>query len=359
MYATLEATPGLAAARRLADQRLISPDAIAGLPALVDQVCAEAGLWAPSVAARALAQSGGDIVRSVGLMRVWGAALPDYVANEIAAEDVQLVRRLSAAFAQIPGGQWLGPAPELASRLIRWDDDHPGDDRSVSDRPDGAGARSGTSAPASTGGPTSTCCDSQAPPTRAACERVRDMLGDAVIVSSSEDGPGRDPASVSIGPVISRATRAGVMSRGETASLVSQAALVLRHRREAVLAEVTAGYATVRVPHPRTRQPCSVVEVPIVEAEAVVDAEVDGHSALAIGWGASLGMIERRAIAIALIDGALQADSEANDEASLEQEILAVIDGSATNGFVEHLRLPHHASFASYLDQARPRKEQP
>lgn len=349
MYATLEESPGLAAARRLAQQPGgVDTTSSERFPALVEQVCAEAGLWSPDVAARALAQSGGDTVRAVGLLRVWAAALPRTVALDISPADVQLVRRLSAAYAEVPGGQWLGRAPELASRLLDWNDAPSlrtdADDEVV----DADGA-------------TATHSASQGkPPTRAECPRVRDLFTDVVVVPAPEDGPGQDPATAPLGHVIDRATRSGVLARGETASLVSLAALVLGRRREAVLAEVTAGHAALRIPHPRTGRPCAVVEVPLTEAEAVVDAEVEGHPALAIGWGASLAAIERRAIAIALLDGALQADTDASGGLAVDdQTVIAAIDGSATNGFVEHLRLPHHASFASYLDQARPRGTAP
>jgi alpha-D-ribose 1-methylphosphonate 5-triphosphate synthase subunit PhnI len=250
--------------------------------------------------------------------------------------DVQLVRRLSAAYPEIPGGQWLGQAPELASRLLEWGD------------AEAASPETETEEPAS-------ASPDAAPPTRAACPRVRDLFSDVMVLPAPEDGPGRDPASASLAPPIDRATRLGVLARGETASLVALAALVLGRRREAVLAEVTAAEVAVRILHPRTGRPCAVSEVPLVEAEAVVDADVKGQPALAIGWGVSLGSIERRAIALALLDGALQADDgTASAFAVDDQTVLAAVDGSATNGFVEHLRLPHHASFASYLDQARP-----
>lgn len=347
MYATLEESPGLAAARRLAQQPVdLDASAHEVFPVLVEQVCAEAGLWSPDVAARALTQSGGDTVRAVGLLRVWSAALPRTPALDVAPADVQLVRRLSAAYAEVPGGQWLGPAPELASRLLDWDDaaHRTGDDSPA----DSFGSADDFAEPVT---PTQTT-----PPTRAECPRVRDLFSDVVVVAAPEDGQGGDPATAPLGHSIDRATRAGVLARGETASLVSLAALVLGRRREAVLAEVTAAQLALRIPHPRTGRPCAVVEVPVVEAEAVVDADLDGQPALAIGWGASMATIERRAIAIALLDGALQADTGASGDPTFDdQTILAAVDGSATNGFVEHLRLPHHASFASYLDQARPR----
>ncbi|WP_250447752.1 carbon-phosphorus lyase complex subunit PhnI, partial [Actinotalea sp. C106] len=197
-------------------------------------------------------------------------------------------------------------------------------------------------------------------PSRAATGRVRDLLRGVPVIATEATADGADPArSVLVAP-FSRETRLGVLARAETASLVSLASLVLAERREAVLVEGTTSVADLRVPHPRTGVACRVAEVPVAEAEAVVDAEVDGLPGFAVGWGGSLGANERRVIALALLDGALQGGDEAAARLTLDtQTVLAATDGAATNGFVEHLRLPHYASFASYLAQARPVPEEP
>jgi alpha-D-ribose 1-methylphosphonate 5-triphosphate synthase subunit PhnI len=71
-----------------------------------------------------------------------------------------------------------------------------------------------------------------------------------------------------------------------------------------------------------------------------------------MGWGATMGTVERRAIALALLDAAMQADGELREPLVLdEQTVIAATDGPATNGFVEHLRLPHYAGFTAYLAQ--------
>ena len=68
---------------------------------------------------------------------------------------------------------------------------------------------------------------------------------------------------------------------------------------------------------------------------------MDGKPGLAVGWGASMGTVERRGISLALLDAAMQADGELREQLVLdEQTVIAATDGSATNGFVEHLRLP-------------------
>lgn len=114
--------------------------------------------------------------------------------------------------------------------------------------------------------------------------------------------------------------------------------------------ELTVEVIAVRVAHPRSGIPCVVAELPVTEVEVVLDAEVAGAPGLATGWGATLGTVERRALALALIDAAMKADGELRQTLVLdEQTIIAATDGAATTGFVEHLRLPHYASFAAYL----------
>lgn len=336
MYAAMHETDAVTTARSLAQQRSQAQDGLARLPVLEQQVCSEAGIWAPDAAAQAIAQTGGDIPNAVSLLKVWAAALPHTASFPVHSDDIRIVRRISSAYADVPGGQWLGIAPELASRTLEWDDES-----------DGLAA--GVAAPAAS--------DDRAvedAPSRSTVPQVRMLLHDVPQVATSEDGDGADPAAGVVTGPHDRATRLGLMTSGETGAMVSLAALILGRRREAVLAEMTVTETAIRVPHPRTGEPCAVFSLPIVEAEAVLDTEIEQRPGFAIGWGASMGTLERRAIAMALLDATMQADGELAEPLELnEQTLLSAIDGAATNGFVEHLRLPHHASFASYLAQAK------
>lgn len=339
MYATVKETGATSFARDLVNAASDSGES-QRLPALEAQVCAEAGIWAPEVARRAITQAGGDIARSVALLKVWAATLPHLESRVIDDHDAHITRRISSAFAEVPQGQWLGAAPELASRRLRWDD-----------AVEVSAAR--TSIFESNGStPDGETADA---PTRAEVSRVRDLLRGVRISGAAE---GTEPVSTldSTAPVTAseRSARLGRLSSGETASVVSMAALILGRKREAVLTELTHLEAEVRVPHPRSGVMCRVATVPIVEAEAVLDAVVDGRTGFSIGWGATFGDIERRAIALSLLDGTLQSGEEATEQVELDAPtLISVADGSANNGFVEHLRLPHYASFASYLAQAK------
>jgi alpha-D-ribose 1-methylphosphonate 5-triphosphate synthase subunit PhnI len=334
VYATMRDGAGVAAARAIAGQQRAADLETGQLPVLEDQVCAEAGLWAPDAARRAIVQAGGDVPRAVSLLKVWAATLPHLDSCPVAEADIRIERRVSSAYQDIPGGQWLGYAPDLAPRILSWDDDpvDVGDSEAV----------------------TPVQSIEADAPSRASVPRARDLLDGLALRPEPDDGDGLDPAAGMPVPPLDRATRAGVLAGGETASLVTLASLILGRRREAVLAELTVNTVSVRVPHPRTGRPCVVAQLPVVEAEAIIDADVDGAPGFAVGWGASMGSIERRAISLALIDGAIQADGELDESIPLdEQTVVGATDGSANNGFVEHLRLPHYASFASYVAQAR------
>lgn len=335
MYATLDTSPGAQAAAA-ARARLRRSGAADGLVALLDQVCAEAGVWAPDAASRALVQAHGDIARAVTLVRVWAATLPDLAIEVPTDADIFVVRRVSAAFQEVAGGHWLGDAPDLDPRLIDWADD----------------------TPASPGGPAeAVVAESTAVPpipTRAEVPRIAALLDSVPVEVPPAGVEGDDPTRV---PLVFPAPRESVLAalaRAETGALVSLAALALARRREAVLTEAAVLDVQIAVRHPRTGRPCAVATVPCTEAEIVADADVGGRPGLRVGYGASLGRVERRSLAAALLDGVLREGAEGATPILLDgPNVTYGVDGQATAGFVDHLRLPHYASFGSYLDQLR------
>jgi alpha-D-ribose 1-methylphosphonate 5-triphosphate synthase subunit PhnI len=326
MYATLAVSRRVVAAARALTRRL--RDRGDGLERLVDQISAEAGVHDPRAARRALTQAGGDLARAVTLVRVWAATLPRLEALPLAAHDVRILRRVSAAFQDFPGGQWLGASADFESRLLHWDDEDGGP----------------VTAPA-------TSPQEASPVVRGDLPRLADGLDGVPLRPVVAQAHGPDPAQTPLELPAPRPARLAALARGETGALVALAALALAQRREAVVGELTTAFADLRVAHPRTGVPCVVAEVPLTEAEVLHDAPVDGQPGFAIGWGATLGHLERRAIAVAVLDGALEGEGP---QWLTEQQVLAGVDGLATAGFVDHLRLPHYASFASYLSHVAP-----
>jgi alpha-D-ribose 1-methylphosphonate 5-triphosphate synthase subunit PhnI len=310
---------------------------------LVQQVCAEAGIWAPDVAKRAIGQASGDTSRAVALVRVWAATLPSLEGPPATEHDIELTRRLSAAYAEIPGGQWLGASDEQASRILSW-----GDERDDGDTRD---PWPGSHRPI---GPTATMSSARCP-RRSGTPRVRDLLRSVRIGAPEPQGDGPDPARTAPKFPLSGLGRLALLARSETGALVALATVAMAGRREAILAEGAEAIVGVHVSHPRTGHRCRVAEVPIVEADAVIDADTDGQMGLVLGYGVSLGSIERRAIAIALLDAALRQGPLTT--ALGEGSVISACDGLNSAGSVEHLRLPHYVSFAAYLDALGARQD--
>jgi alpha-D-ribose 1-methylphosphonate 5-triphosphate synthase subunit PhnI len=332
MYATLSSsTTAVNNARRLA---LDAPDpakvSASEGSLLVHQICAEAGIWAPDAARQALEQSRGELGGAVALVRVWAATLP-YVGGETTLEDdIEITRRLSAAYADIPGGQWLGPSDEQAPRLLTWREESD-DDVSPSQ---GAPATKSKMTPISA-------------PRRSAVSRVRNLIVDNAREAPSDGGDGPDPTRTALTAPFSRLGRLAALARSETGALISFSSVAMESTREAILLEINSSIVHFRLAHPRTGNSCQVAEVPIVEAEAVADAIVEGQQGLVLGYGVSLGSLERRAMAIAVLDAVMH---DGPITFTLDDDaIISAFDGLSATGIVEHLRLPHYVSFAAYL----------
>lgn len=350
MYASLEGSgAAIDNARRLAEDERAQAGVVASERSLaVQQVCAESGIWAPDAAVRALEQSSGDSSRAVALVRVWAATLPYLDAAPVSEDDIELTRRLSAAFADIPGGQWLGASDEQALRLLTWPAEDGLAQGQESDRfPD-------TSSP-SAEPPASASAGAARSPLRRGVPRVRELLNGMRPSGTSTPTEGPDPTRSALTAPLSRLGRLAALARSETGALVAFASMAMERRREAILVEVDCAIATLAVAHPRTGERCGVAEVPIVEAEAIVDTTTGDGASFGLGYGVSLGSIERRAIAVAVLDAALQ---EGPVAVSLDDSVvLSACDGLASTGIVEHLRLPHYVSFAAYLAALEPEED--
>jgi alpha-D-ribose 1-methylphosphonate 5-triphosphate synthase subunit PhnI len=71
-----------------------------------------------------------------------------------------------------------------------------------------------------------------------------------------------------------------------------------------------------------------------------------------IGFGASFGQNETKAIAMSLLDQCL----ESGDKSSAvrdEEFVLLHVDSVEATGFISHLKLPHYVTFQSKLDSVR------
>lgn len=88
---------------------------------LIDKIMSEAGLYAPSYAALALKQCEGSTEEAVFLLRAYRSTLKrTFYTNVTDTRDMRLIRRISAAFKDIPGGQILGATYDYTHRLLNF-----------------------------------------------------------------------------------------------------------------------------------------------------------------------------------------------------------------------------------------------
>jgi len=110
----------LAAYRRRGGSEPLAIEAIAGqLRLAIDRVMAEGSLYDPTLAALALKQAEGDLIEASFLLRAYRSTLPRIeVTPPLDTGATRLIRRISAAFKDVPGGQLLGPTRDYTQRLL-------------------------------------------------------------------------------------------------------------------------------------------------------------------------------------------------------------------------------------------------
>ncbi len=93
-----------------------SPDSSASA---VDRVMTEGSLYDRELAALAIKQARGDMIEAIFLLRAFRATLPRFGATEpVDTGEMQVRRRISSTFKDIPGGQILGPTFDYTHRLL-------------------------------------------------------------------------------------------------------------------------------------------------------------------------------------------------------------------------------------------------
>lgn len=85
----------------------------------VDRVMTEGSLYDRELASLAIKQARGDLIEAIFLVRAFRATLPRFGATEpVDTGAMQVRRRISSTFKDIPGGQILGPTFDYTHRLL-------------------------------------------------------------------------------------------------------------------------------------------------------------------------------------------------------------------------------------------------
>ncbi|MBI1297718.1 phosphonate metabolism protein PhnI [bacterium] len=305
------------------------------MPYLVDRVMGEGSLYAPQLAALALAQTGGDLYEAVLLLRAYRSTQPRLAyAHPVSAEDVLVVRRISAAFKDIPGGQILGPTLDYSHRLLRTE---VLDGKEVDETP-------------------LTPAEQPAPPTYpsvASWQRGQGLLPE---FAESEAIDANDIPDLTRGPLLipaPREHRLQALARAETGGVLSLGYANMRGYGgiHPTVNEVRLGYADVKIQHPISGVNFSVGRIRVSQAEIVTTFGGKDKPQLELGFAATLGWNEVKIIAGSMLDMAM---SKPNPHpAHSEEFVLYHTEPVESSGFCIHYKLPHYVTFGSSLDAMR------
>ncbi|OYO01772.1 carbon-phosphorus lyase complex subunit PhnI [Enemella evansiae] len=312
-------------------------------PEALDRLMGEAALWDRELAAIAFLQARGDLPEAVHLLRAHRSTLPRLAVSEpVDPDEIQLLRRIVPAHRSPDGPQLLGRTVDYTARLLR----APGAADPLpptADLLDAEPAEDGT--------------HPDRPP-----QRYSRWLADRDLLTARGDDGDPEPFDLALQNITLPAPRSALLSAmamAETGGLIAQWYRNILgpdgYADESVtLGDVRHGRLPVRVTHPHTGNPVAIGTIDTSECEAIAHLDERGEdpSRFDVGFGMALGHNERKAISMSIMDLAAHRYADSPEGRPLQQLILMTTDGLASNGFLEHLKLPHYVTFRSMVDRA-------
>jgi alpha-D-ribose 1-methylphosphonate 5-triphosphate synthase subunit PhnI len=338
-----------------------------------DRVMAEGSLYDRELAALAVKQARGDLVEAIFLVRAYRTTLPRFGATEpVDTGAMEIRRRISAAFKDLPGGQVLGPTFDYTHRLLdvglaevsQSPSPHPSTvivrERGRSSKPDvsnGAEAEVFTGCPASAG-------HDESVSSAAAMPRVTDLLADDGLIETFVPGDPaapvgdltREPLTFPAG----RDLRLQNLARGDEGFLLALGYSTQRGygRTHPFAGEIRLGEVEVEFMAEEVGFAVPLGSITVTECQMINQfrGSATEPPQFTRGYGLTFGHGERKAMAMALVDRALRArdlGEERNAPAQDEEFVLSHSDNVQATGFVEHLKLPHYVDFQAELGLIR------
>ena len=311
----------------------------------VDRVMTEGSVYEPQLAALAIKQASGDLVEAIFLLRAYRATLPR-LGNTCAIDTsrMQLMRRISATFKDLPGGQVLGPTYDYTQRLL---------DFTLL-----ANAQIGNSHPSQSSEKTLESHEQESVP------RVIDLLNQENLIETFEcpnDDP--SPKDLTREPLrfpADRATRLQNIARGDEGFLLAMAYSTQRgySHSHPFVGEVRLGEVAIEIEPEELGFAISIGDIEITECEMVNQfaGSKTEPPKFTRGYGLAFGHSERKAMAMSLVDRALRAEElgeTIESPAQMQEFVLSHSDSLEASGFVQHLKLPHYVDFQSELELVR------
>ena len=300
----------------------------------VDRVMAEGSLHDRELAALAIQQAQGDLIEAAFLLRAYRTTLPRFAhSRPVETGAMRAVRRVSAIFKDLPGGQVLGPTTDYTHRLL--------DFSLAADPP----------------------LPLEAPAEPTPLAPVFGILDREDLIEP--DAPARpgEPADLTRAPLAfpaGRDARLQALARGDEGFLLALGYSTQRGYggTHPFMGELRIGAVSVEIVPPELGFAIDIGEVVLTECQMVNQfaGSKQAPPQFTRGYGLCFGHGERRAMGMALVDRAMRAEELGEPVTAPGQDVEFVLshcDNVEATGFVEHLKLPHYVDFQSELETVR------
>jgi len=309
----------------------------------IDKVMGEGSLYSTEYAALAFKQSEGDVLEAAFVLRAFRATLNrQYYSETLDTNDMQLVRRISASFREIPGGQVLGPTRDYSLRMLNTD----------------LAVETEAEVQAFLQSFEANLADLPTMTEKGSTKIIHILQQQGLLkaVSNDEDTRLVDITREAVRFPAPRSARLQMLARGETGGLMALGYSAMRGYGAVhpTVGELRVGYTKVYITD-RDGRRRYIGKVMLTEAEIISKVETvknDPIPYVAIGYGLCFGQNETKAICMGILDRAMRmqpADAPASDQ----EFTLYHTDGVEAMGFTNHLKLPHYVTFQSTLDNLR------
>ncbi|MBN8198567.1 carbon-phosphorus lyase complex subunit PhnI [Thalassospira povalilytica] len=307
----------------------------------VTRVMAEGSLYDRDLAALAIKQARGDLIEAIFLMRAYRTTLPRFAFSKpIKTADMDISRRISATFKDLPGGQILGPTFDYTHRLLDFTLMANGEE--PLDVPSGEQP-----------------VDDHMP------RVLDDILNDEGLIQD-EPVPVDDTAPVADltrEPVkfpAGRDLRLQNLSRGDEGFVLALGYSTQRGyaNSHAFVGEIRYGTVSVEIEPEELGFAIDIGDIELTECETVnkFKGSKTKLPQFTRGYGLVFGQNERKAISMALVDRAMRADEMGEQIMGPAQDsefVMEHSDNVQSTGFVEHIKLPHYVDFQGELELVR------
>ncbi|GLQ71989.1 carbon-phosphorus lyase complex subunit PhnI [Vibrio penaeicida] len=312
------------------------------LSGAVDRVMTEGGIYDTELAALAFKQASGDMIEAIFLLRAYRTTLSRFATSEpLDTSAMEIERRISATFKDLPGGQVLGPTLDYTHRLLDFSLLAEGRDPT---KPEQQGNTTRDTA------------------VLEACPQVMTILENQGLATKEVD-EGDTAEDITLHPPTYPATRSARLQqlmRSDEGFLLSMGYSTQRGygRNHPFAAEIRTGNVTVSLCPEELGFEIEIGDIELTECQMI-----NGFSGsktikpqFTRGYGVAFGAAERKAMSMALVDRALQAeelDEPVQGPAQDQEFVLSHGDNVEAAGFVSHLKLPHYVDFQSELELIR------